>query len=217
MPWLVQPAPTRIHLLLFVLRVDGLASGLYLLPRRPAAASELLAALAPPDARFAERRPVTDFDADCPPHLGLIQLAAVGLQELQRLARSLSCHQDIAATSAFSLGMLGEFESAMADTDADGDFLNAATTETKAGPRGDGAAYRNLLREAGLLGQVLYLEAEAAGVRGTGIGCFFDDPVHQLFGLSGQRYQSVYHFTVGTPLIDARIESGPPYPQRQHD
>ncbi|HSG22086.1 MAG TPA: SagB/ThcOx family dehydrogenase, partial [Azonexus sp.] len=109
LPWLAQPTPTRIHLLLFVLRVDGLPSGLYLLPRTPAAAIELPAALLPADQRFAERRPVADFDGDCPPHLGLIRLAEIGLQELQRLARSLSCHQDIASTSAFSLGMLGEF------------------------------------------------------------------------------------------------------------
>ncbi|MDP3539996.1 MAG: SagB/ThcOx family dehydrogenase [Azonexus sp.] len=204
LPWLSQLTPPRIHLLLFVLRVDGLPSGLYLLPRTPAAASELAIALAPADGRFAEHRLVAEFDADCPSHLGLIQLAAVGLQELQRLARSLSCHQDIASTSAFSLGMLGEFESAATQ----GDFLRGAV---------DGQNYRNLLREAGLVGQVLYLEAEAAGVRGTGIGCFFDDPVHQLVGLTGQRYQSVYHFTVGTPISDERIETGPPYPQRHQE
>jgi SagB-type dehydrogenase family enzyme len=195
LPWLAQATPPRIHLLLFVLRVDGLPSGLYLLPRTPAAFNELPAALLPADERFAARRPVADFDPDCPPHLGLIQLAEMGLQEMQRLARSLSCHQDIASTSAFSLGMLGEFEDATAT----------------------GHGYRELLREAGLVGQVLYLEAEAAEVRGTGIGCFFDDPVHQLIGLSGPRYQSVYHFTVGTPVSDARIETGPPYPQRQQE
>ncbi|HLO62077.1 MAG TPA: hypothetical protein VK165_03845, partial [Azonexus sp.] len=61
----------------------------------------------------------------------------------------------------------------------------------------------------------LYLEAEAAGIRGTGIGCFFDDPVHQAFGLEGSRWQSVYHFTVGTPVIDTRIETSPPYPHRK--
>jgi len=194
-PWLAQSTAPRIHLLLFVLRVDGLPSGLYLLPRTLAAASELPAALAPADQRFAASRPVTEFDRDCPPHLGLIQLVELGLQEMQRLARSLSCHQDIAATSAFSLGMLGEFEAATAT----------------------GHGYRELLREAGLVGQVLYLEAEAAGIRGTGIGCFFDDPVHQLIGLSGQRYQSVYHFTVGTPITDERIETGPPYPQRHKE
>jgi hypothetical protein len=111
------------------------------------------------------------------------------------MARTVSCHQDIAATSAFSLGMLGEFETATVD----------------------GYGYRKLLREAGLIGQVLYLEAEAAGVRGTGIGCFFDDAVHQTFGLAGERYQSVYHFTIGTPVVDSRIETGPPYPQRTQD
>lgn len=194
-PWLAQQTPPRIHLLLFVLRVEGLDSGLYLLPRSPVAATALPAALQPADQRFAGRRPVADFDPECPAQLGLIQLAEMGLQEMQRLARSLSCHQDIASSSAFSLGMLGEFEAATAD----------------------GHGYRELLREAGLVGQVLYLEAEAAGVRGTGIGCFFDDPVHQVAGLSGQCYQSVYHFTVGTPITDERIETGPPYPQRQKE
>lgn len=191
-PWTAQSTASRIHLLLFVLRVDGLPSGLYLLPRTPAAAAALPSTLG---ERFPGQGPVVDFDADCPAHLGLILLAEMGLQELQRTARALSCHQHIAATSAFSLGMLGEFE--------------RATTS--------GHGYRELLREAGLVGQALYLEAEAAGVRGTGIGCFFDDPVHELFGLAGSRWQSVYHFTVGTPVDDTRIETGPPYPQRQEE
>ncbi|HJV94209.1 MAG TPA: nitroreductase family protein, partial [Azonexus sp.] len=185
-PWAAQESASRIHLLLFVLRVDGLPSGLYLLPRKSAA--ELTAALG---ERFPGQRRVADFAPDCPAHLGLIRLAEMGLQELQRTARAVSCHQDIAATSAFSLGMLGEFAEATAS----------------------GHGYRELLREAGLVGQALYLEAEAAGVRGTGIGCFFDDPVHEAFGLAGSRWQSVYHFTVGTPITDARIETGPPYPQ----
>ena len=81
----------------------------------------------------------------------------------------------------------------------------------------DGAGYRELLREAGRVGQALYLEAEAAGVRGTGIGCFFDDPVHEVAGLGDERWQSVYHFTVGTPIVDERIETSPPYPQRTQE
>ena len=195
LPWSAQEAPIHIHLLFFVLRVDGLPSGIYLLPRTPAALVELTATLAANDRRFPKRRRVAEFDTDCPAHFSLIQLAETGLPELQRMARALSCHQDIASTGAFSLGMLGEFE--------------AATRS--------GQGYRELLREAGLIGQVLYLEAEAAGVRGTGIGCFFDDPVHQLLGLSGQNYQSVYHFTVGTPITDTRIETAPPYPHRPTD
>jgi hypothetical protein len=37
---------------------------------------------------------------------------------------------------------------------------------------------------------MLYLEAEAAGVRGTGIGCFYDDPVHDVLGLTGAPFKA---------------------------
>jgi hypothetical protein len=58
---------------------------------------------------------------------------------------------------------------------------------------------------------VLYLEAESRGVRGTGIGCYFDDGVHQLAGIGGTAYQSLYHFTVGLPVEDPRLRTEPPY------
>ena len=63
-----------------------------------------------------------------------------------------------------------------------------------------------------MIGQVLYLEAEAAGIRSTGIGCFFDDPVHDLFGFKGRKHQTLYHFTVGGPVEDTRLTTLPPYP-----
>ena len=53
-----------------------------------------------------------------------------------------------------------------------------------------------------MLGQVLYLEAEAAGARATGIGCFYDDAVHDAAGLSGMEWQSLYHFSMGVPVDD---------------
>jgi hypothetical protein len=34
--------------------------------------------------------------------------------------------------------------------------------------------YRRLFWKCGLIGQVLYLEAEAASIRGPGIGCYFN-------------------------------------------
>ena len=71
--------------------------------------------------------------------------------------------------------------------------------------------YRRLFWETGLVGQVLYLEAEAAGVRATGIGCFFDDPVHRVFGLDDLSFQSLYHFSVGGPVDDHRLISLAPY------
>ena len=110
------------------------------------------------------------------------------------LATQVSCRQEIAGEGAFSLGMLAEYEASLAAH----------------GP----SFYRRLFWEAGAIGQVLYLEAEAAGVRSTGIGCFFDDPVHQVFGLTGLAFQSLYHFTVGGPVDDPRLTTLPAYGAR---
>lgn len=105
-------------------------------------------------------------------------------------AKTLSCHQAIASDSAFSLAMVGEFS----------ETVKVAAWH-----------YRYLFWEAGLIGQVLYLQAEAAGVRGTGIGCYFDDSVHEILGLSDETFQSLYHFTLGTPLEDSRLQTLPAY------
>src|SRR5438105_15742568 len=64
--------------------------------------------------------------------------------------------------------------------------------------------YRRLYWEAGAIGQVLYLEAEAAGVRATGLGCYFDDPVHQVFGFRDLEFQSLI------PLPSAATSAVPP-------
>ena len=71
--------------------------------------------------------------------------------------------------------------------------------------------YRRLFWETGMIGHGFYPEAEAAGIRSTGLGCFFDDPVHDLFGFKGSEYQSLHHFTVGGPVEDARPTTLPPY------
>ncbi len=62
-----------------------------------------------------------------------------------------------------------------------------------------------------VIGQVLYLEAEAAGIRATGIGCYFDDGMHGLLGLEERSYQDLYHFTVGGPVEDTRLTTLPAY------
>lgn len=36
--------------------------------------------------------------------------------------------------------------------------------------------------------------------------------VHEVLGLKGTDYQSLYHFTVGGPVLDKRIMSLPAYP-----
>lgn len=128
-----------------------------------------------------------------PPGLPFFHLTTAEPQELRRLARAIHCHQDIASNACFALGMVAEFAAPIA---------------------ADPAAYRDLLREAGAIGQVLYLEAEACAMRGTGIGCFFDDPFHEVLGLTGEAFQTLYHFTVGVPMDDARLETSAAYSGR---
>ena len=110
--------------------------------------------------------------------------------DTREAARTIACHQDIAADSCFALGFLAEFVAPI---------------------RNAPWVYRELFWETGMLGQILYLEAEAAGIRATGIGCFFDDAMHRLLGLTGLAWQSLYHFTAGGPLEDQRLQTLLPY------
>jgi nitroreductase family protein len=127
----------------------------------------------------------------CPAELPLFLLER---GDARVLATQVSCRQEIAGDGAFSLGMLAEYQARL----------------VAHGP----SFYRRMFWEAGAVGQVLYLEAEAAGVRATGIGCFFDDPVHQVFGFRDLAFQSLYHFTIGGPVDDPRLTTLPPYGQR---
>ncbi len=124
----------------------------------------------------------------CPHGLSLYLLKE---GDCRALAARVSCGQDIAGDGAFSLAMLADYMDSLVAHGA--------------------GFYRNLFREAGLVGQVLYLEAEEAGIRATGIGCYFDDAVHEVFGISSRDWQSLYHFTVGGPVEDSRLTTLPPY------
>jgi len=183
MPWDALPWDPSIHLAMFVHRVEGLDTGLYLLARDPAKVEPLKRAM---HARFAWTMP-----AGCPADLPLYLLEQ---GDARRLAAQVSCHQAIAGEGAFSLGMIAEYQQALA---TQGPWF-----------------YRRLFWETGLIGQVLYLEAEAAAIRATGIGCFFDDPVHQVFGFRDLEFQSLYHFTLGGAVDDPRLTTLPPYGAR---
>jgi len=110
--------------------------------------------------------------------------------DVRNVASAVSCGQAIAGDGAFSLGMLANFEKSV---------------------KKDPTSYPVLYWESGIIGQILYLEAEAHGVRSTGIGCFFDDPVHELIGLKDNSFQSIYHFTVGGAVDDSRLQTLTPY------
>jgi SagB-type dehydrogenase family enzyme len=124
----------------------------------------------------------------CPDALRLFLLEEGDARSFARLA---GCHQAIAADSAFSLAMLAELGPALEE-----------------GPWW----YRWLHWEAGMLGHVLYLEAEAAQVQATGMGCYFDDVVHDVLDLGDDRFRDLYHFTVGGAVEDTRLTTLPGYP-----
>jgi SagB-type dehydrogenase family enzyme len=138
-------------------------------------------------AEFDWRKPEA-----CPSDLELYRLLS---GDARALARQVCCHQAIASDGCFSLGMIAEFEPSLNEFGA--------------------WFYLRLYWECGAIGQALYLAAEAAGVRGTGIGCFFDDPVHSVLGLDlgALAYQSLYHFTIGGPVEDERLMTLPAYPE----
>ena len=176
-PWNALWWTARIHLVIFVHRVDGLEPGIYLLARDPQALDRLRAA--------SGRDFLWEAAHDTLPFFCLARGAC------RALAARLSCDQAIAADGFFSLGMIADFDASL--------------------ERCGASFYRHLFWESGVVGQVLYLEAEAAGARATGIGCFYDDPVHETLGLHGHAFQSLYHFTVGMPVEDGRLTTEPGY------
>jgi SagB-type dehydrogenase family enzyme len=175
-PWNALASGPLVHAALMVHRVAGLDPGLYLFLREPSDLAEMQQAM----------RPDWLWHKTGPQHLPLYLLLPY---DLRASAKSICCHQDIAAASCFALGMLAHVERA----------------------REEPWRYRHLFWECGLLGHALYLEAEAAGVRATGIGCFFDDEMHRLLGIRDDRWQSLYHFTAGGPREDTRLSTLPPY------
>jgi SagB-type dehydrogenase family enzyme len=66
--------------------------------------------------------------------------------------------------------------------------------------------YRYVHFEAGAIGHQLYLAAEAFGMGATGIGAFYDDQVHHYLNLLPEQGQVVYHFAIGYPATDPRLD-----------
>jgi SagB-type dehydrogenase family enzyme len=106
----------------------------------------------------------------------------------QRVAAAgLSLGQDLAGNACVAFSMIGDLKRAVR---AHGD-------------RG----YRYVHFEAGAVGHRLYLAAEALGLGATGIGAFYDDEVHHYLKLVPEQGQVVYHFAIGYPVPDPRLET----------
>lgn len=113
---------------------------------------------------------------------GELELIRAGDQRVA--AAGLSLGQDLAGNCCVAISIVAELEGA----------------QSEFGERG----YRYAHIEAGALGQRLYIAAEALGLRATGIGAFFDDRVHAYLEL--ETGQVVYHFAIGYPVADPRLE-----------
>ncbi len=163
------------HLVLFIHQVETLTAGLYLLVRNQKH-RETLQSATRKDFLWQEIEP------------GLFLLEAGNFQPQ---AKFIACSQDIASDSAFSLGMLCEFEDQMTTYGAN--------------------RYKELYWECGAIGQQLYLEATSLNLSATGIGCFLDDVMHRLLGLKDNRFQILYHFTIGRAIVDMRLSTEAPY------
>ena len=113
-----------------------------------------------------------DFDwrpvAGADPALGLALLRA-GDQRAR--LRRIACGQGVAAEGAATAIMLADLR--------------------------DPASYRLAHRQAGAVGQALYLEAAHLGLGATGIGCFLDEPLTDLLLTSGAALRPVYLFGLG--------------------
>ena len=129
-----------------------------------------------------------DKPENCPPGLEFYLLME---ETFYDFAAQLSCGQRKAADACFTVCMLSEFEEPL---NKFGSWI-----------------YPYLFWECGILGQLLYLEAEANGLKGCGIGCFFDEPLHEAIGLKGLEYQDLYHFVVGSPLQEIGVRTLPAY------
>ena len=178
-PWDALWWTPRIHLALFVHRVDGRRRRGSTCCRAIAAAVERLRAALRARVPVGARRR---------------RAAAARVWRAATAARSparLSCDQDIAADGFFSLGMLAEFDASLRSS----------------GRRSTGTCSGNRAWS----GRCCISKRKPPARARTGIGCFYDDPVHDVLGLTDHAFQSLYHFTVGMPVEDTRLTTEPGY------
>jgi SagB-type dehydrogenase family enzyme len=115
------------------------------------------------------------------------ELERVASGDQRVAAAGLSLGQFLAGNACVAFSMIGDLDRAAR---ADGD-------------RG----YRYVHFEAGAIGHRLYLAAEALGLGATGIGAFYDDEVHRYLNLTPEQGRVVYHFAIGYPVPDFRLNA----------
>ena len=108
-------------------------------------------------------------------------LSLIEKGDFSEAAKFINCYQDLGKNSAFTISMIID------------------KNEIK-----ENFFYKLAMFEAGMIGEVLYLEAEAKNLRGCGIGCFFDDLI-SIDILNNPDILTLYGFSIGEAVIDERI------------
>jgi SagB-type dehydrogenase family enzyme len=115
------------------------------------------------------------------------ELEQIRVGDQRVAAAGLSLGQELAGNACVAFSMIGDFD-------------RAARAH---GDRG----YRYVYFEAGAVGQRMYLAAEALGLGATGIGAFYDEEVHRYLDVKPEQGQVLYHFAIGYPVLDTRLEA----------
>src|SRR4029453_7506053 len=131
-PWDAIHWPTHVHLVLFIHRVHDLTPGIYAYLRDPAVLPDWKAAMRPEFIWEPVNTPTGE-----PTNLFLLVPI-----DARRIANRVACDRDIPKEGFLALAMIARFERSIREH---GEWF-----------------YRRLFWECGLIGQVLYLEAEAA-------------------------------------------------------
>lgn len=211
-------------LLLFIHRVHGLPPGLYILVRDMTQLDALMAGLssefgwslcAPKQddntgltvgARAVPRGPERAVETLQLLASGVLPLFCLAVGDVQNYAKQAMCHQDVAGDGAFSVAMIAP----LPKQEAPDDNQKRASPIELAAPVSSsvpcfGRRYREALWECGLIGQMLYLACEAEGehFHGTSLGCFFDEAVDQVLGLTSRssKYRCLLGFACGAGVV----------------
>ena len=184
---------------IFVHRVKDLSPGQYVLVRS-GSVSLLKERMKP---HFVWSRVVSD-----------LELFLLEKRDTKAAAQEVSCNQEIAQDSFFTLGCFSDI---------------ADLSQLSDGKGIDPNRYRRKHWECGIVGHMLYLHATALGFGATGIGCFNDEPMRKLWmrknylgeesgsesrqeaSANDPDFMPLYHVAVGAPVIDNRIKTERPY------
>jgi SagB-type dehydrogenase family enzyme len=116
-----------------------------------------------------------------------LELEPIKSGDQRAAVAGLSLGQQLAGNACVAFSMIGDFERAA----------------RAYGDRG----YRYVHFEAGGIGHRMYLAAEALGLGATGIGAFYDEEVNRYLNLTPEQGQVVYHFAIGYPVPDSRLQT----------